>query len=56
MLLGDHASCACCVAARFVHAQGFDCGELLSSDYSQLPQEVEAKLGAKYSSLEDMVK
>jgi hypothetical protein len=36
--------------------QGFDCAELLYSDYSQLPQEVEAKLGAKYSSLEDLVK
>ncbi|CAK0786476.1 hypothetical protein CVIRNUC_009689 [Coccomyxa viridis] len=36
--------------------KGFDCAELLYSDYSQLPQEVEAKLGAKYSSLEDLVK
>ena len=36
--------------------QGFDCAELLYSDYSQLPEDVEAKLGAKYSSLEDLVK
>lgn len=36
--------------------QGFDCAELLYSDYGQLPPEVESKLGAKYSSLEDLVK
>ena len=36
--------------------QGFDCAELLYSDYAQLPEDVEAKLGAKYSSLEDLVK
>ncbi|CAL5222900.1 g5329 [Coccomyxa viridis] len=36
--------------------KGFDCAELLYSDYAQLPKEVEEKLGAKYTSLEDMVK
>lgn len=36
--------------------QGFDCAELMYSDYTQLPSEVEQKLGATYSSLEDMVK
>ena len=36
--------------------QGFDCAELLYSDYGQLPEDVEARLGAKYSSLEDLVK
>ena len=46
MLLHDLRCCA----------QGFDCAELLYSDYSQLPAEVEEKLGAKYSSLEDLVK
>ncbi len=38
------------------YLQGFDCAELLYSDYAQLPKEVEEKLGAKYTSLEDMVK
>ena len=36
--------------------QGFDCAELMYSDYTQLPSEVEQRLGATYSSLEDMVK
>ena len=40
----------------FLRAQGFDCAELLYSDYAQLPKEAEGKLGAKYTSLEDMVK
>ena len=41
---------------HYLQMQGFDCAELLYSDYAQLPKEVEEKLGAKYTSLEDMVK
>ena len=44
------------VTRQSLPLQGFDCAELLYSDYSQLPEDVEAKLGAKYSSLEDLVK
>ena len=50
-----HATSLLC-HAEVLCLQGFDCAELLYSDYAQLPSDVESKLGAKYSSLEDMVK
>ena len=55
-MAGERMPSLCFAMLKFERLQGFDCAELLYSDYAQLPSDVEAKLGAKYSSLEDMVK
>jgi len=36
--------------------QGFDCKELLYSDYAQLPKETEAKLKVRYVTIEELFK